>query len=58
MFLCQKDLYVTDNSVLSIFFRTASESEEPRPLDLSTVDRQELINRIRHYVLVNRLRVS
>lgn len=38
--------------------KTASESEEPRPLDLSTVDRQELINRIRHYVLVNRLRVE
>lgn len=42
----------------SFFSRTASQSEEPRPLDLSTVDRQELIDRIKHYVLVNRLRVS
>lgn len=35
-----------------------SESEESRPLDLSTVDLEEIINRIRHYVLVNRLRVE
>ena len=43
-----------------IFFvsRSSGESEEPRPLDLSSVDRQELIDRIKHYVLVNRLRVS
>ena len=38
--------------------RSSSENEEPRPLDLSSVDRQELIDRIKHYVLVNRLRVS
>lgn len=35
-----------------------SESEESRRLDLSTVDLEEIINRIRHYVLVNRLRVE
>ncbi|KAL9961377.1 hypothetical protein ACROYT_G030301 [Oculina patagonica] len=38
--------------------KSASESGAPRPLDLSTVDRQELIDRIKHYVLVNRLRVE
>lgn len=38
--------------------KTPAESEELRPLDLSKVDRQELIDRIKHYVLVNRLRVE
>ena len=43
---------------ISFVTRSSGESEEPRPLDLSSVDRQELIDRIKHYVLVNRLRVS
>ncbi|XP_073251609.1 uncharacterized protein [Porites lutea] len=38
--------------------KSSSENEEPRPLDLSSVDRQELIDRVKHYVLVNRLRVE
>ena len=55
-----EDLYLTYNSEIPELFlaRSASESEAPPPLDLTTVDRQELIDRIKHYVLVNRLRVS
>lgn len=38
--------------------KSSNEAEDVRPLDLTTVDTQELIDRIKHYVLVNRLRVE